>query len=82
MSKYIGFLVEKDALYYSLIYHKTGYFMLAEQQTEWIINNNLVNKGWHIDNSNKKNVYFQKPKLETERKKLNRKKPDYILYIK
>ncbi len=54
--------------------------MLAEQQTEWIINNNLVNKGWHIDNSNKKNVYFQKPKLETERKKLNRKKPDYILY--
>jgi restriction endonuclease S subunit len=23
--------------------------MLAEQQTEWIISNNLVNKGWRID---------------------------------
>ncbi len=37
--------------------------MLAEQQTEWIINNNLVNKGWRIDSNNNKNVYFQKPKL-------------------
>ncbi|WP_255374164.1 hypothetical protein [Rickettsia sp. Tenjiku01] len=42
--------------------------MLAEQQTEWIISNNLVNKGWHIDNDTKKNVYFQKPKSKTEQK--------------
>ena len=55
--------------------------MLAEQQTEWIINNNLINKGWHIDsNDNLKNVYFQKPKLEKQRKLLNGRKPDYILY--
>lgn len=54
--------------------------MLAEQQTEWIISNNLVNKGWHIDNDVKKNVYFQKPKLEIQRDKLNGKRPDYILY--
>lgn len=54
--------------------------MLAEQQTEWIISNNLVNKGWHIDNDVKKNVYFQKPKSKTEQTKLNGKRPDYILY--
>lgn len=54
--------------------------MLAEQQTEWIISNNLVNKGWHIDNDTKKNVYFQKPKSKTEQTKLNGKRPDYILY--
>ncbi|WP_341794686.1 class I SAM-dependent DNA methyltransferase [Rickettsia endosymbiont of Rhinocyllus conicus] len=54
--------------------------MLAEQQTEWIISNNLVNKGWHIDNDVKKNVYFQKPKLKTEQTKLKGKRPDYILY--
>jgi len=54
--------------------------MLAEQQTEWIISNNLVNKGWHIDNDIKKNVYFQKPKSEDQRVKLKGKKPDYILY--
>lgn len=54
--------------------------MLAEQQTEWIISNNLVNKGWHIDNDVKKNVYFQKPKLKTEQTKLKEKRPDYILY--
>jgi type I restriction enzyme M protein len=55
--------------------------MLAEQQTEWIINNNLVNKGWHIDgDSNLKNVYFQKPPYPDQQKKLKGKKPDYILY--
>ncbi|GAA5251896.1 type I restriction endonuclease [Candidatus Rickettsia kedanie] len=54
--------------------------MLAEQQTEWIISNNLVNKGWHIDNDTKKNVYFQKPKSTTEQTRLNGKRPDYILY--
>ncbi|MCC8407251.1 MAG: N-6 DNA methylase [Rickettsia endosymbiont of Sceptobius lativentris] len=54
--------------------------MLAEQQTEWIISNNLVNKGWHIDNDTKKNVYFQKPKSKTEQTRLNGKRPDYILY--
>lgn len=55
--------------------------MLAEQQTEWIINNNLINKGWSIDvNSKLKNVYFQKPPYPEQQKKLKGKKPDYILY--
>ena len=55
--------------------------MLAEQQTEWIINNKLVNKGWQLDgDSHLKNVYFQKPKSKDQRKKLRGKKPDYILY--
>ena len=55
--------------------------MLAEQQTEWIINNNLVNKGWCIDgNSSFKNVYFQKPPYPAQQNKLKGKKPDYILY--
>jgi type I restriction enzyme M protein len=55
--------------------------MLAEQQTEWIINNNLVNKGWHIDGDSKlKNVYFQKPPYLEQQKQLKGKKPDYILY--
>ena len=55
--------------------------MLAEQQTEWIINNNLVNKGWHIDgDTTLKNVYFQKPPYPDQQRKLKGKKPDYILY--
>ncbi|HJD59051.1 MAG TPA: hypothetical protein LFV92_07990 [Rickettsia endosymbiont of Ceroptres masudai] len=54
--------------------------MLSEKQTEWIINNNLVNRGWYIDNGTNKNVYFQNPKTKTEQLKLNKKKPDYILY--
>ena len=54
---------------------------LAEQQTEWIINNNLINKGWHIDGDSKlKNVYFQKPPYPDQQKQLKGKKPDYILY--
>ena len=55
--------------------------MFAEQQTEWIINNILTNKGWKIDGNDKlKNVYFQKPKLEVQKQKLKGNKPDYILY--
>lgn len=55
--------------------------MLAERQTEWIISNNLKNKGWHIDSDDPlKNVYFQIPKLEEQTKKLKGKRPDYILY--
>ena len=32
----------------------------AEQQTEWIISNNLVNKEWVVDVNSNKNVFFQK----------------------
>lgn len=60
----------------------------AEQQTEWIISNNLINNGWVIDETIEKNVYFQKArpehqsKLEIISKKRGYKKPDYILYHK
>lgn len=55
--------------------------MLAEQQTEWVINNNLVNKGWCINEGSQfKNVYFQKPPYAEQQNKLGGKKPDYILY--
>jgi len=58
----------------------------AEQQTEWVISNSLVNNGWVIDEKAEKNVYFQKArpehqsKLEIISKKRGYKKPDYILY--
>lgn len=52
---------------------------LAEQQTEWIISNILINNNWIIDNKPEKNVYFQKPR-EEDVEKLKGKKPDYILY--
>lgn len=53
----------------------------AEQQTEWIINNNLINKGWCIDGDSRlKNVYFQNPPYQDQQKKLKGKRPDYILY--
>jgi type I restriction enzyme M protein len=51
----------------------------AEPQTEWIINNNLVNKGWVIDINPNKNVFFRKPPTEEQRKQLKGKQPDYIL---
>lgn len=51
----------------------------AEQQTEWIISNNLVNKEWVVDVNSNKNVFFQKPPTEEQRKKLKGKRPDYIL---
>lgn len=54
--------------------------MLAEQQTEWIISNKLINRDWVIDNTPKKNVFFQQPKLEEQKRKLKGKRPDYILY--
>jgi len=55
--------------------------MLAEQQTEWMINNILANKGWRISGDDKdKNVYYQKPPYPEQQKKLKGKRPDYILY--
>lgn len=48
---------------------------------EWIINNNLVNKGWEIEGDSKeRNVFFQKPPFSDQKKKLKGKRPDYILY--
>ena len=47
----------------------------AEKQTEWIIDNNLVNKGWRIDgNELLKNVFYQKSPYKEHQKKLNENK--------
>jgi len=36
----------------------------AEQQTEWILSNILVNGGWEINATPDKNVYFQEARPE------------------
>lgn len=52
-----------------------------EADTRYIIDNNLKNKGWILDNSNPNcNVHFETPKNQELRKKLKGKHPDYILY--
>lgn len=53
--------------------------MLAKQQTEWIISNNLVNKGWHIDYDNKENCLFPKTKIQNRTDKIKWKKTGLYL---
>lgn len=54
-----------------------------EQDTRYIIDNSLSNKGWVLDpESQDRNVYFERPKTPEQKKKLKGKKPDYILYQK
>jgi len=51
-----------------------------EQDTRYIIDNNLRNKGWILDTSSPRcNVHFESPRDEKLRKKLKGKHPDYIL---
>ncbi|MCL1987678.1 MAG: N-6 DNA methylase [Firmicutes bacterium] len=52
-----------------------------EADTRILINKTLENLGW-IFTGEKKNVYLEQPKTENERKLLNGKKPDYVLYSK
>lgn len=57
---------------------------LIEQDTRFIINNNLVNKGWILDISNpSKNVFFESDILrvfENTKLKNSKKRPDYVLF--
>lgn len=47
------------------------------------VNKQLENLGWILDPKNpKKNVFVEQPKLESERKLLKGKRPDYVLYEK
>lgn len=56
-------------------------FSTVEQDTRYIINNNLKNRGWILDKSNPLcNVDFESPRDEKLRKKLKGTHPDYILY--
>ena len=52
-----------------------------EAETRVLIDTTLTNLGWKL-NGKDKNVYFEQPRSETERKKLGGKRPDYVLYSK
>ncbi len=52
-----------------------------EAETRVLIDRSLENLGWKL-NGKDKNVFFEQPKTESERKKLCGKRPDYVLYSK
>ena len=54
---------------------------LSEMDTRELINRNLENLGWKLQGTYR-NVYFEQPRTERERKKLDGKRPDYVLYSK
>jgi type I restriction enzyme M protein len=57
---------------------------MIEQDTRFIIDNNLINKGWVLDiNNPSKNVFFESDILrilDNEELKKCKKRPDYILF--
>lgn len=55
--------------------------MPLEADTRILIDKSLENLGW-VFNGKQKNVFFEQPKTENERKKLGGKRPDYVLYAK
>jgi type I restriction enzyme M protein len=52
-----------------------------EAETRVLIDRSLENLGWKFKGKDK-NVFFEQPKTELERKKLSGKRPDYVLYSK
>lgn len=52
-----------------------------EAETRVLIDRSLENLGWKFKGKDK-NVFFEQPKTELERKKLGGKRPDYVLYSK
>lgn len=54
---------------------------LLEMDTRELINRNLENLGWKLHGTSR-NVYFEQPRTERERRKLDGKRPDYVLYSK
>lgn len=55
--------------------------MPLEAETRVLIDRSLENLGWKLKGKDK-NVFFEQPKTELERKKLGGKRPDYVLYSK
>jgi type I restriction enzyme M protein len=55
--------------------------MPLEAETRVLIDNNLTNLGWQLTGRDK-NVFFEQPRTEAERRKLGGKRPDYVLYSK
>ncbi|MDR4101228.1 type I restriction endonuclease, partial [Acinetobacter baumannii] len=55
-----------------------------EQDTRFIVNNNLINKGWILDIQDpNKNVFFESDILRivnNEFLKKSKKRPDYVLF--
>ena len=52
-----------------------------EADTRFLIDRNLQNLGWRFEGIDR-NVYLEQPRSEKERKKLQGKRPDYVLYSK
>ena len=55
--------------------------MPLEAETRVLIDRSLENLGWKFKGKDK-NVFFEQPRTESERKKLDGKRPDYVLYSK
>lgn len=50
-----------------------------EAETRILIDHNLESLGWKLSGKDR-NVFFEQPRTEAERKKLGGKRPDYVLY--
>lgn len=55
--------------------------MPLEAETRILIDRSLENLGWKLTGKDK-NVYYEQPRTESERKKLGGRRPDYVLYSK
>lgn len=55
--------------------------MPLEKDTVYLINRSLENLGWKFE-GREKNVYQEQPRTEAERRLLEHKRPDYVLYSK
>ena len=55
--------------------------MPLEAETRVLIDQSLKNLGWRLSGEGK-NVYFEQPRTEAEKKLLGGKRPDYVLYSK
>lgn len=55
--------------------------MPLEAETRVLIDRSLKNLGWKFKGKDK-NVFFEQPRTESERKRLDGKRPDYVLYSK
>lgn len=52
-----------------------------EKDTVYLINRSLENLGWRFEGKDK-NVFQEQPRTEAERRLLEHKRPDYVLYSK
>ena len=55
--------------------------MPLEAETRVLIDRSLENLGWKFKGKDK-NVFFEQPRTESERKRLEGKRPEYVLYSK